>query len=456
MDDIFDQPKAQRTVSDARDEDDEQSSGDEDGGLDWTKLPSGNVHRPVIPKRGEKDFEPSQRGGGSGLQLHHLDRARTAMFDALRATRAISNKSVSYAIWYPTIARAHVTAARGVHYSSMGHSIARPSPTDTLQRAPKRLELLPEEALYLVEKGALFCWKHAEGITGEDMESESSMQGAPMSVQQAFAEMIGMEGVSIEKYHVFAYLRRLGYIVIRAKPLSPSYPVAAPHPPRPMPTPPSILRRIYAAVFAPVSRRIRALFRPAFDWWRPLIHRRWLHHNMDYPSVFKSIRFIPSGHATPLLPLESHTTLVPSPYEVFYHVYKPNTPFRKTAPPPPDFHIVVVNARTTPIPTLAELTTLYASLPTLPLPLPRRRNLPPAADTAAAAAGPQSLLARLHSILRWRRVPPPPQARNTELKVNPFMALRQGNKTVVIAAVDASIVSFFRFGEGAFEDWPMA
>jgi hypothetical protein len=45
--------------------------------------------RPVIPKRGEKDFEPNQ-GGGSGLQRHNLERARSAMFDALRSTRTIS------------------------------------------------------------------------------------------------------------------------------------------------------------------------------------------------------------------------------------------------------------------------------------------------------------------------------------------------------------------------------
>jgi hypothetical protein len=45
--------------------------------------------RPVIPKRGEKDFEPSA-GGGSGLQLHVLDRARSAMFNALKATPSAS------------------------------------------------------------------------------------------------------------------------------------------------------------------------------------------------------------------------------------------------------------------------------------------------------------------------------------------------------------------------------
>ena len=52
-------------------------------------LGSGNAARPVIPKRGEKDFEPAH-GGGSGLQRHNLERARSAMFDALRSTRAIS------------------------------------------------------------------------------------------------------------------------------------------------------------------------------------------------------------------------------------------------------------------------------------------------------------------------------------------------------------------------------
>jgi tRNA-splicing endonuclease subunit Sen54 len=48
-----------------------------------------SASRPVIPKRGEKEFEPAP-GGGSGLQLHTLDRARSAMFDTLRATRTIN------------------------------------------------------------------------------------------------------------------------------------------------------------------------------------------------------------------------------------------------------------------------------------------------------------------------------------------------------------------------------
>ena len=107
MDDNLEQPNT--SFDNLGNEDHEQdSSGDEDGGLDWTKLPyvlitthrlennfylplslGNNAARPVIPKRGEKDFEPTS-GGGSGLQRHNLERARLAMFDALRSTRAIS------------------------------------------------------------------------------------------------------------------------------------------------------------------------------------------------------------------------------------------------------------------------------------------------------------------------------------------------------------------------------
>ncbi|KAG5220938.1 tRNA-splicing endonuclease [Salix suchowensis] len=54
-----------------------------------------NINRPIIPRRGEKEFEPAP-GGGSGLQIHVLDRARSAMFDALRATRSTSRVSASF------------------------------------------------------------------------------------------------------------------------------------------------------------------------------------------------------------------------------------------------------------------------------------------------------------------------------------------------------------------------
>ena len=88
----------------------------------------------------------------------------------------------------------------------MGHSAQRPSPVG---KPRKRLELLPEETLYLMEKGALFCWKASRdddepGLEEDEREVEldSASQGAPMSVQQAYAEMIGREDLTLDRYQV--------------------------------------------------------------------------------------------------------------------------------------------------------------------------------------------------------------------------------------------------------------
>lgn len=115
--------------------------------------------------------------------------------------RDFISKSISCAVWCPSIARAHVTSARGVHFGSMGHSVPRPPLKEGSFATHKRLELLPEEALYLVERGTLLCTKESD-VLKSDMLGMQAVDGAPMSVQQAFAEMIGSEDLSLEKYQV--------------------------------------------------------------------------------------------------------------------------------------------------------------------------------------------------------------------------------------------------------------
>ncbi|KAF7422970.1 tRNA-splicing endonuclease subunit sen54 [Pleurotus ostreatus] len=425
MDDALELPNAPPKPVQG-DEPDENSSGDEDSGADWTKLSSLNINRPIIPRRGEKEFEPAP-GGGSGLQIHVLDRARSAMFDALRATRSTSSKAMSYAVWYPSIARAHVTLSRGIHFTSMGHSVPRKEENE--EKTTKRLELLPEEAIYMIERGALFCTKAG---------------GAPMSAQQAFSEMLGTEDMTLEKYQVYSYLKRLGYVVTRATPPSPFYPV----------TPPSSTSSTplrHQSLFSRFTFHLTKLF-SRFNWWRPLCINPWLRQHMSYEFIYKSLRFIPSGHNAPLH--VKHTSA--SPYKIFYHLYKPSTPFKKTSPPPPDFSVVVVDARVTQMPTLRELDDLFGELPELPPPLSRQRHpqqgpqparnqLPPAPPT------PTTLWSWISSWVFKEPETPSPLPR----RPNPFAALKAGKRIVVIAAVDAGNISFFRFGQGGFEDWPM-
>lgn len=123
-----------------------------------------------------------------------------------------NSKIMSHAVWYPTLARAHVIVSRGVHFASLGHSVARSEdnyPVHTMEGKnamnPKRLELLPEEALYLVERGALSC-----SLASYDGPSGNSLdEGIPMTVQQTFDEVIGREDLTLEKYQVC-------YVVISA------------------------------------------------------------------------------------------------------------------------------------------------------------------------------------------------------------------------------------------------
>ncbi|KAG5638865.1 hypothetical protein H0H81_009418 [Sphagnurus paluster] len=490
MDESYEKPTPSPPKNDGenQEEEDEDSSEEEDGGLDWTKLPG--IARPVIPKRGEKDFEPKP-GGGSGLQVHVLDTARSAMFDALRATRTISSKAVSYAVWYPSIGRAHVTLAKGIHFGAMGHSAPRSVIDEKgIEKTQKRLELLPEEAIYLVERGSLFCWKDSElDLSKPGLEN---VAGAPMSVQQVYAEMIGVDNLTLEKLQVYTYLKRLGYSVTRTNPPTPYYPSPPPRPPKKTSSP-SILPRILSIFPLWISKACHMFSKP-FDWWKPLRISHWLHHDKNYASIFRSLRFIPAGHKVPIHHPDAEKRLEAknnSPYQIFYNLYKPSTPFKRSAPPLPDFQIVVINARTTPMPTLQELTDLFDVLPELPPPLPRQRRplaapspAPPPipavvqADSSITRSSvtpitpapigttlvsssiahrnfqPQDSL--LRRLFPWAFTSQPVLPAGPVRRPHPFMALKAGQKLIVIAVVDAGSISFFRFGQGEFTEWPMA
>lgn len=113
-----------------------------------------------------------------------------------------NSKTISYAIWHPNIARAEVTVTRGIHFASMGHSAPRSIIGENgISKIQKRLELLPEEAIYLIERGALFCWRSTD-LDISQVSGVEELAGSPMSVQQAYSEMIGREDLSLEKFQV--------------------------------------------------------------------------------------------------------------------------------------------------------------------------------------------------------------------------------------------------------------
>jgi len=211
----------------------------------------------------------------------------------------------------------------------MGHSVPRPvavlADNGSMEvKITRRTELLPEEALYLIERGTLFCWMATPGeeMTQVDEGDEHAVRGAPMSVQQAYAEMIGKENLTLDRYHVrlsisippwhantlteqaFAYLKRLGFNIIRSSPPSPSYP--SPSPPKVISntSPPSCLQHAVMqglkCLWEDLSIIPRFIFKPftwllesdiigGRDWWRPVKFSLIWGCKRDYGEAFNII-----------------------------------------------------------------------------------------------------------------------------------------------------------------------
>jgi tRNA-splicing endonuclease subunit Sen54 len=121
-----------------------------------------------LPKRGEKDFEPD----GTSKQQLTLDASRQALFDAISAP--IKPKSdVVNAVWDDSTKTAVVNMVRGRHFQSMGRPLSGGG-----------FRLLPEELLYLVERGSAYC----------------HVQNRLLSLQETYARCLS--AITLEQYQV--------------------------------------------------------------------------------------------------------------------------------------------------------------------------------------------------------------------------------------------------------------
>ena len=119
------------------------------------------------------------------------------------------SKSLCTATWDPVFQRAFVHTQRGQSCAHVGVSERRVCGDKTITH----LELFPEEAVYLIERGALDCrWTQTPG---DIPSSELFATSIPISVAQAYAQLLGRDGATLARYQIYAYLKRLGYIVQR-------------------------------------------------------------------------------------------------------------------------------------------------------------------------------------------------------------------------------------------------
>ncbi|BGP27200.1 tRNA-splicing endonuclease subunit sen54 [Rhodotorula toruloides] len=506
----------------------DQEEADEDALPDWSRFAAfakakgdnseGGVFVPFIPKRGEKDFEPlpasdafppsSKEATLSEHQKNLLQDSRNALYTALSSgSRHHSSRGHNSFTWRPELDGGRATcdagnAAYGIHFGNIGF----------FHQKRRQLELLPEEALYMVERGAVELWR--EGAEGSKV---------PMSVQQAWDELIGRDELTPERYQVYAFLRRLGYVVVRARPVvgaerptsiqaAPAYRHFVDCLARPILSIRHLVFRLVSSIRTALLRSpttakcIRLIVTRAVGGQEGkqaslVAGRRWT----TYDQIFSRLAIIPSGHDRPLprgplphtpsvfTPLSSIPDICKPkhlppldeyPYQPFFHVYKPVTKYKKSSPPEPDFKMVVINGATTPMPDLFEFTAIFGSAPCPPEPStapgpgagpsvlaqaassparsPSKNARPPRENTTPPPAPQRGIQRLLSSIPLVPRLfpslaPPPPAIPRRGPKIpSPYPRLKTGRRTILVAVVDNGTSSLLRFSEGEFAKIPWA
>ncbi|KAL8932150.1 MAG: hypothetical protein Q9216_006946 [Gyalolechia sp. 2 TL-2023] len=308
------------------------------------------------------------------------------------------------------------------------------------------LWLLPEEVVYLVERGSLDLRYRdpagrgrrgrleevgrgdgGGGGGGEDVEDERGDGGADdeaehksewddvsVSLQACYAWFIGMDGLSLERYTVYAGLRRSGYIVLRAPGWYEDGEEEAKQGRGDVMTHPGQQRKKEEEQTFSIWQRIHNNFLkrgprdppPLGPLVGPGLYR-------SYSDIYRLLKLIPyhdpSQAATTSNTAPALSPSVRSPgspvLRPHFHVYKPTPNFRKTAPGPPDFHLTVLSAREDDFPTLCQLDGLLHSVPYAP---------PPETETRS------------------------------------YQRVKHGYRNVVLAIVDQGIVSYMRVADAGF------
>lgn len=377
-----------------------------------------------LPKRGEKDFEPHGTKHQDGI----LSASRQAMHDVLDYTRIHTSKQDTRAFYYGPegIARDDtipeewrrgldedhvvvVESSKGPHFRTMGKMV-------TGKKNPA-LWLLPEEALFLVERGSMDLWWPGRSsftsvakVTGEEFadkasEAEGKDEGIPMSLQEAYAMFIGRDGekgkVSLERYTVYANLKRTGYVVFRAPDWDPNYSGMS-HglsTTKAVEQPQSIFTWLFGRFFVEEGTE-HAPYGPLV---KPGMYR-------SYNAIYQQVAIIPRHKPSPIPKSIAETS--GGPYRLAFHLWKPSRipTFAKSNPGVPDFRVAVIDARLSPIPSLTQVTSLLESTP-------------------------------------WN--PPPSQLDGPDVRKF-YQRLKSGWRNVILAVIDQGVISYLELCEGAF------
>ena len=167
----------------------------------------------IVPKRGDKDFEPE----GTDLQAQKLQESRNAMYGALEVVRGYSDKQELVGVWFPDRSQVYVPYLKGPFFKDCGSSES----FEPIHGA----WLHSWEALYLCERGSMRIYlsndefdrwlKSCREMKVVNKKFEYSKKLISMSLGHFYSYLTSE---TLDQYLVYAYLKRLGYIIMPFRP----------------------------------------------------------------------------------------------------------------------------------------------------------------------------------------------------------------------------------------------
>ncbi|KAF9924097.1 tRNA splicing endonuclease 54 [Linnemannia zychae] len=258
--------------------------------------------------KGKSQALPSRDAKGAQDPKAVLEEQYDAFFQVISDERRYQEKSLSRAVYVPDMGLFRLTMNKGTHFVSMGHTLKG------------NIHLYPEEALYLVDRSSLLVEHNGTDITIQQTWdiclSQQQVHSGPWA-----------NGLTLDRYIAYAYLKRLGYIVTRPG------------------TYDSTTGAEPGAIATPTSSALTAKF-----------------SDSGLEQILQKIRIIPNLR---LVQYEGEPARTKEndnwKHKVDFEVYKPAGGFKKRQPGIPDYRVVVVSSRNR-IPTLDELSEMMEGL----------------------------------------------------------------------------------------------
>ncbi|KAK6459567.1 tRNA-splicing endonuclease subunit sen54 N-term-domain-containing protein [Scheffersomyces xylosifermentans] len=430
---------------------DEANFDVEDEVQDWKLLNKSLTSGTGIPKRGEKEFEPD----GTNVQIDSLQESRNAMYEALSGVRGHHLKQKLVGVWDVENGRCIVPHAKGNYFRDVG------VPVNIGNKIRGGMSLNPLETVYLVERGSMVIYLGNEVYSDFLQSNEDGIefdydQLVALDLEFLYSLAFNGKEYSIEKYQVYAYLKRLGYLVQQFKPIGDKDQRTKLAERK---TGTSLVNTIFGYVdhILKKNRLFEVLKSKLHNWGilaAPLFHG--LHfatkHYFNFTDVFKSLSLIQSYSTYDSIKEDPQPS---ENYDLTFNVWRPTPTFSKKNPPLPDFQVSVVNTDVARFPNLETIQALHNRLnfqfkgeegktviPRVKVVNKKKSSMPPS----------KKELRYQRQKERQSKLDEAIQKRNQYNKVRDNK-LKYGSdgRTVVIATVNNGVLNFINITEGDFK-----